>query len=131
MRPTRAERDAAQREIADQFQALPEEFLDCRDPGLRHQWHKTKDFHVIAVEKIGTRVANLGREETCLRCGTVKREKFAVGKSVIVKVSQTYDYPEGYTISGVPRGVKRAEVVWSENYRRAMEGIADNLNGKG
>jgi hypothetical protein len=65
-------------------------------------------------------------------CGAVKHERFILLDGRIRKVSQSTDYPDGYLLSGtgVPRGVKRSEVVWSENYRRAMESVAEKVNGK-
>jgi hypothetical protein len=68
-RRSKAEVEAAQVEIAEAFEALPENFLECRDPGLRHQWDKTADFHAIPAQQVGRKLANLGRTETCLRCG--------------------------------------------------------------
>lgn len=129
-RMTKAERDAAQVDIAEALEAMPENYLECRDPGLAHQWDKTTDFHPIPAEQVGRKLANLGRDETCLRCGAVKKERFILVDGRIRKVSQSTDYPPGYLMSGVPRGVKRSEVVWSENYRRATEKIADKANGK-
>lgn len=131
-RTTRAQRDAAQIDIAEAFEALPENFLDCRDPGIRHQWDKTADFHAIPAEQVGRKLANLARTEECLRCGAVKRERFILVDGRIRKVSQSTDYPDGYLLSGtgVPRGVKRSEVVWSENYRRATEKMAQQANGR-
>lgn len=126
-RSTRKQVEAAQAEISAQLTHLPDNFLDCRDPGLRHQWVKTKDFYVVPVKQLGRKVANLEREETCARCETVKTEHFIVNKNdLLEKVGQVYSYPEGYLMSnaGVPRGVKRSSAVWGENYNRAMAAAA-------
>ena len=132
VRSTQRQIEDAQREIAAAFTALPDNYMDCRDPGIRHSWEKVTDFHVIPAEQVGRKLANLGRTETCQRCGTTKMEMFILIDGRIRKVGQRMDYAEGYLLTGtgVPRGVKRSEVVWSENYRRAMEAAADNLNGK-
>lgn len=122
----------AQTVIAQQMEKLPDNFLDCRDPGLRHKWERESDFHVIPVTEVGRRRANLARVEVCERCGTRKVERFAVNAGdLLEKVSQHYEYPEGYLMAGVgvPRGLKRSSVVWSENYRRAMEKVATGLKG--
>ena len=131
-RTTQAQREAAQVDIAEQFKDLPNEYMECRDPGIRHSWEKVTDFHVIPAEQVGRKLANLARSEECTRCGSVKTEKFVLVDGRIRKVGQSTVYAEGYLLSntGVPRGVKRSEVVWSENYRRAMEAAAERLNKK-
>ena len=130
-RRTRKQIEEVQVAIADQLKNLPANYLDCRDPGLRHQWDLTQDFHAIPVAQIGRKMANLARTETCQRCGAVKTEKFIVNVyDQIEKVSQGIDYPEGYLLSGgIPRGVKRSTVVWTANYQRAMEAVAEGARG--
>ena len=103
---------------------LPANFLDCRDPGLRHKWDKTADFHVIKMATTGKKIEALGRTETCERCGSVKQERFIVGQNGIEKVGHSYDYPEGYLLPGIPRGVMPSTVIYQENYRRANEAAA-------
>lgn len=118
----------AQATIAERLSGLPDDFLECRDPGFGHDWKKSKGFHVIPVERIGRKVANIAREEVCARCGTVKTERFIINEwDRLEKVGQSNTYPDGYLMSGtgVPRGVKRSTLVWTENYRRAMSEIAE------
>lgn len=110
--------------------ALSDSFLDCRDPGLRHAWMRQDDFHVIQMSTVGKKIAALGRNEVCGRCNTVKRERFIVTKGGIEKVGQSYDYPQGYTLPGIPRGVTPSTIVLQEAYRRAMERVANAEKGQ-
>lgn len=133
-RRTRRQVEEAQATIADQLQDLPDNFLQCRDPGFGHTWQKFKGFHAVPVKQVrrGSRVANLARQEKCAVCKAVKTERFMVNASdQIEKVSQSIDYEEGYLMSntGVPRGVKRSTLVWTENYRRSMEEVAEAARG--
>lgn len=124
----------AQSEIAGRLEELSDTFLECRDPGFGHDWKKTIGFHVIPVRQVGRRTANLARIETCARCGTEKTERFIVNQyDRIEKVSQSNSYPEGYLLSGtgVPRGVKRSTLVWTENYRRSMTQVAEAIEKGG
>lgn len=126
MRTTVEQVKQAEKDISKRLRTLPENFLDCRDPGIRHAWMKDLDFHVIEAraERGGAKAIMLGRVEICDRCGCVKEEKFIVGRSGIEKIGQKYIYPDQYLIPGVTRGVKKSSVVWQENYRRAMERVA-------
>lgn len=117
--------------IKKKVQNLSDQFLDCRDPGLRHAWMRENDFHTIPLEQAGKKLAALGREEVCMRCGTVKRERFVVlPGGVLEKISQSYEYPEGYLMPGIPRGVTPSVVVYQEQYRRAMEAAANAKRGE-
>lgn len=122
----RATRDmtTAHREITKRVKKLSDTFIDCRDPGLRHAWMRENDFHVVAMQTVGKKIEALGRDEVCMRCGTVKHEKFIVGRNGIEKTGQSYEYPQGYAMPGVPRGVKPSTVIHQEQYRRAMERAA-------
>lgn len=127
-RSTRRAVEEAQDVISSHLEGLTDEFLECRDPGFGHDWKKSKGFHVIPVKQIGRKVANIAREEICARCGTVKTERFIINEyDRLEKVGQSNSYPEGYLMSGtgVPRGVKRSTLVWTENYRRAMAEVAE------
>lgn len=115
--------------VQQRVKNLPPNYLDCRDPGLRHQWDKTADFHVIKMATTGRKIEGLGRTETCLRCGCVKNERFIVTKHGIEKVGHSYDYPEGYLLPGIPRGVMPSTVIYQENYRRALEVVALEASG--
>jgi hypothetical protein len=133
-RSSKRQVEQAQATIADQLQGISDEYLECRDPGFGHDWKKTRGFHAIPVKQVrrGSRVANLARVETCARCTAVKTERFVINAyDQIEKVSQSTDYPDGYLMSGtgVPRGVKRSTLVWTENYRRAMEEVAEAAEG--
>ena len=133
-RRTRRQVEEAQATIANQLQDLPDNFLQCRDPGFGHTWKKHRGFHAIPVKQVrrGSKVANLARQEKCEVCEAVKTERFMVNASdQIEKVSQSIDYEEGYLMSntGVPRGVKRSTLVWTENYRRSMDKVAEAARG--
>lgn len=136
-RRTKAELAEIQSTISDQLDAMPDAYLVCRDPGLRHKWDLVTNFHAIPVKMVGRKRANLERISACQRCNVRKVERFIVNSDdLIEKVSQNYDYSEapGYLMSGigVPRGLKRSNVVWSANYRRAMEKVAEQASsGKG
>jgi hypothetical protein len=132
MRRTAAQLAEAQKEIAGRMKALPENYLDCRDPGIRHAWMVDNNFHQVPQVKATSSgsLKMLSRIESCGRCGCVKIEFFSVTSGGIEKVSQKYEYPEGYLMPGVPRGVKQSTVVWQENYRRAMQKVARAARGQ-
>lgn len=118
------------KEVQKKIEGLSDTFLDCRDPGLRHAWVRHNDFHVIEMQTVGKKIAALGRVEQCARCGTVKKERFIVGRSGIEKTGQSYEYPEGYLMPGVPRGVTPSTIIYQESYRRAMERVANAEAGQ-
>lgn len=123
-------RPKASAEVAKKVKSLNDEFLDCRDPGLRHSWHRLNDFHPISLAQAGRKLAALGREEQCSRCETVKKERFVVHPGGrLKKIGQSYDYPEGYLMPGIPRGVTPSEIVYQEQYRRTMEKVAKVARG--
>lgn len=112
-------------EVEVKIKGMSDTFLDCRDPGLRHAWVRENDFHVIKMASAGRRkIEALGRTEVCGRCGTVKNERFVVEKTGIEKIGQSYDYPQGYLMPGIPRGVTPSVIVYQEQYRRTMERVA-------
>jgi hypothetical protein len=121
----------ASAEVAKKVKGLTDQFLDCRDPGLRHAWVRENDFHVIKMATTGRRkIEALGRTEVCGRCGTVKNERFINGTGGIEKVGQSYDYPQGYLMPGIPRGVTPSTIVYQEQYRRTMERVAGAARGQ-
>lgn len=122
---------AGSRELEEAVSKLPSEFVDCRDPGLRHAWDLVNNMHVLEQTTEGRRrVMFLGRDEECQRCGTVKHERFIYTKNGIEKSGQTYEYPEGYIMPGIPRGVKPSVVIYQEQFRRSMEEAARALPGE-
>lgn len=121
------------KQIRAKVKDLNENFLDCRDPGLRHAWMRLNDFHVMEQSvEAGSKgkIVLLGREEVCGRCDTIKRERFQVTKQGVEKIGQSYDYPQGYLMPGVPRGVTPSVIVYQEQYRRAMERVAGASAGQ-
>lgn len=122
---------AANKDLINRIKGLESTYLDCRDPGLRHAWKLLNDMHVTQMSKEkGGIVQGLGRESQCLRCSTVKHERFVVTKQGIEKIGQSYEYPEGYLMPGIPRGVKPSVVIYQEQYRRAMEKVAKAQRGQ-
>lgn len=115
--------------IAEKLDQMPAEYLDCRDPGLKHKWDRETGFHVIPVTQVGRKIANLQRIEACERCGVRKIERFIVNRDdLIEKIGQHYDYSNapGYLMEGVgaPRGLKRSNIVWTAQYKRDMAKVA-------
>lgn len=115
----------AARLLRENLQRLPEQWVQCRD--MMHAWAVLNNFH--AVGKI-TRSSIILRELVCMRCETVRREEYQLTKIGLEKVHQAYSYPTGYQIPGVPRGVKPKAIVQQEQYRRAMEQVANAAVGE-
>jgi len=113
---------------------LPDKFLDCRDPSTGHDWKRTENFHVVPAssEKSGPRTTHVARKFDCRRCGCVKTERYIIvrrqGTERLERIALDMDYPEGYLMPGIPRGVKPAEIVRAEQYRRALEQV---VGGRG
>lgn len=121
-RKTRAELAALQDDLIDALEDLPEVYLECRDPGLRHQWKRSQNYHVIQAVWSGRKQPLIARDSECMRCGTHKRERFVITKGdLLEKVANLYTYPEHYNLQGFPRGLKRSSAVWTAGYRRAMK----------
>lgn len=114
-------------EVAKRFTSLPSQFLDCRDPGLRHAWQRLNDFHVQGKSREGgVQITHIARDEVCMRCGTVKHERFErTATGGLYKSGQSYEYPEGYLLPGIPRGVTPSTIVYQEQYNRAMREAAN------
>lgn len=118
--------------LAAKVQELPENWLMCRD--VRHSWDVTEDFHVTKSK--GTKVQEIRRTLTCLRCGTLRLEVHHITSWGLEKVSQGYKYPHDengmpYQLHGVPRGVKPSFIIQGEQYRRVMEKLAHAQKGGG
>lgn len=111
--------------LAESLKALPSNWVMCRD--VRHAWSVLNDFHVTGKQG-GFPV--IQRELVCMRCETVRYEWYEQTKVGLDKVGQSYGYPEGYQIPGVPRGVKPQSIVQQEQYRRAMEAVAGAKRGE-
>lgn len=120
-----SENSAAAARLADRLKEVPDSWVTCRD--MMHAWIPLNDFHVSG--KHG-RVLEIRRDLVCMRCETVRHEDFDVTKAGLEKVRQTYTYPLGYQIPGVPRGVKPKAIVQQEQYRRAMERVANAARGE-
>ena len=113
--------DQAAANLASALTELPDEWVICRD--MRHAWEVLVDFHV--TESKGRSWSELRRVLTCGRCMTHRIEVYHHGRYGLDKVGQHYKYPEHYQIKGVPRGVKPQSIVQEEQFRRAMERLAD------
>lgn len=113
-------------QVADRFTALSDDFLDCRDPGFGHDWKRLNDFHTIDTHMDhGSLVTDILREFLCKRCDAVKTEHFYMTKANgLFKYRNSYVYPEGYLLPGIPRGVTPSKIVHQEQYNRAMRRAA-------
>ena len=99
---------------------LPDNWMVCRD--MRHAWNVLNDFHVVTN---GDGSSDVRRELQCMRCETVRRESFENNLYGLSKTSTVYIYPEKYQIHGVPREVPLQGAVRQEQFRRAMEKVAN------
>lgn len=111
-------------QLAEALTHLPDEWVVCRD--MRHAWRIQIDFHVTD----GTRrfMREVRRTLVCTRCETQRMEVYHVVEGgVLDKVSQNYAYPDDYQMKGVPRGVKPASIVQTEQFRRAMERAVESI----
>lgn len=106
--------------LATALMDLPDDWVMCRD--MRHAWAVVEDFHV--TERKGTRVQTIARILGCIRCATLRKETYVHNGYGLDKIGQGYQYPEGYQIKGVPRGVKPQAIIQEEQYRRSMEKLA-------
>jgi hypothetical protein len=118
-RTNRYQNDAEARErVRDAIQHLPTAWVICRD--LRHAWTVSEDFHVSMVRPDGS-PGEAKRTLLCARCGSRRQEVYTVSiRWGLTKETQWYEYTEGYQLKGVPRGVKPAEILRQEQYRRAL-----------
>ena len=119
---------------------LEDKFLQCRDPSTKHKWEILNDYHVVPAATAGRKVTHVARDFICERCSTkdsptVKREKYIlVNRNGVERLERVgapvIDYTEGYLIPGVPRGVKPAEIVRAEQYRRSLERAVGAAKGQ-
>lgn len=114
---------AAARDLAKGLTKLPDNWVMCRD--MRHAWSIEHDFFVEPSQVVGRKIESIRRELVCMRCGTMRIERYTKGKYGLDKVGQHYQYPDHYQIPGVPRGVKPQSIIQQEQYRRAMEKAAN------
>ena len=113
-------------EVAGRFTALSDAFLDCRDPGFGHDWKRLNDYHTADTHmEHGSLVTDILREMRCQRCDAVKTEHYYMTKTQgLFKYRNSYAYPEGYLLPGIPRGVTPSQIVHQEQYNRAMRRVA-------
>lgn len=104
--------------LADALMTLPDNYLMCRD--VKHAWDVTDELHV--TKNVGSKIKEVARLLTCLRCGMTRKDVFLPTAHGLEKVGMSYpDKPEGYGITGVPRGNKPSLLVQAEQYRRVVE----------
>jgi len=124
--PRRYQRDAkAAAKLASAIVGISDAWLDCRD--MRHAWKVHTDFHVAAFKGI----QQITRVLVCIRCETRRKELYSHSGFGLDKTRQVYEYPQGYQIKGVPRGVKPKNIVQEEQYRRALEKLAGSARNSG
>lgn len=108
---------------------LDDKFLQCRDPSTRHKWELLNDYHVVPASTTGRKTTRIKRTFICERCSkpndpTTKDEYYILvnrnGVERLERISVAINYTDGYQIPGVPRGVKPAEIIRAEQYRRAL-----------
>ncbi len=127
--PKKYDDQAVAKVLGNALKALPDKWVACRD--MRHAWATENDFHVVPQSTVGGRSMHVGRDLVCMRCETRRHEVYlSVKGGRLEKVGQSYEYPEGYQIAGVPRGVKPQQIVQAEMYRRAMEKVARAAKGE-
>lgn len=97
---------------------LDEKHLVCRD--LRHAWDVHEDFHT--EHRSGGAV--IMRTLLCLRCATFRFEHYTNNRWGIDKLYNSYKYPEGYQLNGMPKAVSIQKAVRSNQYKRTMDKIA-------
>lgn len=107
---------------------LPDEFFVCRD--VRHKWDISQDYHEVPYTHAGRKLQALRRVLTCDRCGGTRVQHFMNGRYGITKLTDTPSRPAGYSIHGVPRGVKQTAIIQQESYRRAMERATGAARGE-
>lgn len=119
---------------------LDDSVLQCRDPSTKHRWDILNDFHVIPATVVGRKVMHIARDYICTRCSkpdspTTKREVYIlVNRGGVERLERIgvpgIKYSDGYLIPGVPRGVKPAEIVRAEQYRRALHKAVGAAKGQ-
>lgn len=75
-------------------QALKDNQIACRDYG--HAWQKDGDTN-IATGLLG-QVVSFNRQLRCVRCGTIRRDAFAVGHGRVDRDKRYYTYQNGYLL---------------------------------
>ena len=118
-------------DVVKRFTALSDDYLDCRDPAMGHDWKRLNDFHTVDTWMAsGNLVTDIRREFLCKRCGGVKTEHFYMTRSEgLFKYRNSYAYPEGYLLPGIPRGVTPSRIIHQEQYARAMRKVAGAAKG--
>lgn len=109
---------------------LDDDVLACRDPSTKHRWDLLNDYHVVPASTAGRKTTRVARTFICSRCSkpdspTTKTEHYIlINRAGVERLERIgaprIDYSDGYLIPGVPRGVKPAEIVRAEQYRRAL-----------
>lgn len=107
--------------LREAMTSVPDDFLVCRD--LKHAWEVTEDFHEVTDNR--DTHAFIGREVSCIRCDTVRSERYQLTKDGLVRSGTSYLYPEGYKLEDLPRGIKPVSIVREELWRRVVERAAE------
>jgi hypothetical protein len=99
------------------MQEVPDPFLICRD--LKHAWEVSEDYHEVVDQRDTS--AFIAREVYCIRCDTVRSERYQLTKDGLVRSRTSYEYVDGYKLADLPRGVKPVSIVREELWRRVVE----------
>lgn len=105
------------RQLRAAMQEVSDPFLICRD--LKHAWEVHTDYHEVVDERDTS--AYIGREVFCIRCDTVRSERYQSTKDGLVRTRTSYEYVDGYQLKDLPRGVKPVSIVREELWRRVVE----------
>jgi hypothetical protein len=92
---------------------MPSAGFACRD--MMHAWTPHHQYY-LAEDAHGPYI---GRTLQCTRCETLRHEKYTVENDTLLKESQSYEYPEGYILTGIPQGQKPRRMIAQELYKRS------------
>jgi hypothetical protein len=97
------------------LEGLTDEYLACRDRSIGHDWDVDLPFQLSRRLRKGYELIRASR---CTRCHARRYEVFEHkgAQGYIVKTKARYEYPEGYTDTGIGR-ITNTD-VWTEQLRR-------------
>ena len=108
----------------------------CRQ--MKHAWTRKPGQNVrISLPVTKGDLPTLTTTYVCMRgCGVIRHDRMTIRQispgsyRVIDKSAPKYEYPEGYQIPGVPRGVRPSVILQQEYVRRNNEEIANAMRGE-
>jgi len=108
----------------------------CRQ--MKHAWTRKPGANVrVTLPAMRGDLPTITTLYVCMRgCGVVRKDRLTVKQispgnyRVIDKSPPSYEYPDGYQIPGIPRGVRPSIILQQEYVRRANEEIANAMAGE-